>query len=717
MIDAGVSACGGYVRKGIRQTQCEQYALTVNFVYWFSGIIDIIKKYSAIVVYFACMIRHTTLLCLLIILTLMGKAQLPLNENRYADSLQTVLQQATADTVRTKASFLLSYYWVFRDPAKAREYLDQGRQYARNNPFQTAISWFYEGIIFYATGDIPKSEAAFLKADSLLGQFDTKPAKQFRSQALHNYGVLQQAKGDEKGFADVLINRSIPLAQEAGDSSGLAKNYHDLALTFKNTAQYEKASTWCLTAIGLFKKLHAPKELATAYVTAAENYVLWEKYDLAKPMLDSANALLAPFPENPLYIDYYAAESIYFNAVKQYKDALVSTEKGIRLAKQLKRGYEEQRLLLQKFYALFDQKDYRNARPVLDYLLEQPEMMSQISNRLQLFKGMAETHAGLGNMPVAYEWSKRYSQLSDSVHESQLKTDIQALELKFNDAENQKKISALKAENEKAALTARNSRLINWFLASATVLLLIVAVLALLYFRNNKKLSEQKDLNHQQQLKELAQQQQIQFGQALLQGEERERRRLAGDLHDGLGGMLAGVKMNLTGLTVAAPVAQDNDLNKVIGQLDHSISELRRIARNMMPEALLKLGLEAALKDLCDSLMTDQVRIDFQSFGIEPTIPQQTQVTIYRIVQELLTNAIRHGHASGILLQCSQNEGMFFVTLEDNGKGFDPAKTAKAKGIGLSNVKSRVDYLKGKMDIASVINEGTTINIELYVAG
>lgn len=675
------------------------------------------EKYSAIVVYFACMIRQTTLVCFLISITLWSKAQLPLDEHKYADSLQTVLKQATSDTIRAKSSFLLSYYWVFKDAAKARTYLDQGRQYAKNNPFQTAVSWFYEGIILYATGDMPKSEAAFLKADSLLAQFDTKIAKQFRGQALHNYGVLQQVKGDEKGFADVLLNKSIPLAKESGDSSGLAKNYHDLALTFKNTAQYEKASTWCLVAIRLFTALHASKELATAYVTAAENYVLWEKYDLAKPMLDSANALLAPFPENPLYVDYYAAESIYFNAVKQYKEALVSTGKGIRLAKQLNRRYEEQRLLLQQFYAFYDQKNYRSAMPVLTYLLEQPEMMSQIINRLQLYKGMAETHAGLGSMPAAYEWSKRYSQLSDSVHESQLKTDIQALELKFNDAENQKKITALRAENDKAALTARNTRLVNWFLASATVLLLIAAVLGLLYYRNNKKLSEQKDLNHQQQLKELAQQQQIQFSQAMLQGEERERRRLAGDLHDGLGGMLAGVKMNLTGLSVTAPVAQDADLNKVIGQLDHSISELRRIARNMMPEALLKLGLETALKDLCDSVMTDQVRIDFQSFGIEKTIPQQTQVTIYRIVQELLTNAIRHGHASGILLQCSQNEGVFFVTLEDNGKGFDTQQATQAKGIGLSNVKSRVDYLKGKMDITSVINEGTTINIELYVAG
>lgn len=644
------------------------------------------------------------------------EAQLPLNENKYADSLNTVLRQTTFDSVKAKASFLLSYYWVFRDPAKARQYLDQGRQMARHYPFSLAASYFYEGIICYANGEIPRSEATFLKADSLLSRFDTKAALELRSQSWHNYGVLQQAKGDEETFAEILINKAIPLAQQAGDSSNLGKNYHDLALTFKNTAQYEKAATWCLAAIRIFKNAHATSSLATAYITTAENYVLWEKYLLAKPMLDSANALLAPFPESSLLVDYYAAESIYFNAVKQFDKALISADKGIALARKFNRRYEEQRLLLQKFYAWFDSKDYRNAKPVLNYLSEQPEMMSSLINRLQVYKGLAETHAGLGNMGQAYAWSSRYSKLSDSIHESQLKNDIQALEIKYNNAENQKKIVALKAANEKAALSAKNNRLINWFLGSASMLLVVVVILILLYYRNNKKLSEQKDLNHQQQLKEIEQQQQIQFSQAMLEGEERERRRVAGDLHDGLGGMLAGVKINLTGLTATADVTQDTDLHKVIGQLDRSITELRRIARNMMPEALLKFGLETALNDLCESLMTGTVRVSFQSFGIEKTIPQQKQVTIYRIVQELLTNAIRHSNASDILLQCSQNDDTFLVTLEDNGKGFDTTSTVNVKGIGLGNVKSRVDYLNGKMEIESGINKGTTINIELDVA-
>ncbi|HUP11352.1 MAG TPA: hypothetical protein VM187_04055, partial [Niastella sp.] len=343
------------------------------------------------------------------------EAQLPLNENKYADSLNTVLRQTTFDSVKAKASFLLSYYWVFRDPAKARQYLDQGRQVAQHYPFSLAASYFYEGIIFYANGEIPRSEVTFLKADSLLSRFDTKAALELRSQSWHNYGVLQQAKGDEEAFAEILINKAIPLAQQAGDSSSLGKNYHDLALTFKNTAQYEKAATWCLAAIGIFKNKHAATSLATAYITTAENYVLWEKYPLAKAMLDSANTLLAPFPESSLLVDYYAAESIYLNAAKQFDKALISADKGVALARKFNRRYEEQRLLLQKFYAWFDRKDYRNARPVLNYLSEQPEMMSLLINRLQVYKGLAETNAGLGNMGLAYAWSSRYSKLSDSI--------------------------------------------------------------------------------------------------------------------------------------------------------------------------------------------------------------------------------------------------------------------------------------------------------------
>jgi signal transduction histidine kinase len=133
----------------------------------------------------------------------------------------------------------------------------------------------------------------------------------------------------------------------------------------------------------------------------------------------------------------------------------------------------------------------------------------------------------------------------------------------------------------------------------------------------------------------------------------------------------------------------------------------------MMPETLLKFGLEIALKDLCEFYMRDSIHIDFQAFCIQENLPLTVQINIYRIVQEILSNAIRHANAENIVLQCSQDGNDFFITIEDNGTGFDTSILARKKGMGLDNVKNRVEYLKGKTEIISTPGEGTTINIEL----
>jgi signal transduction histidine kinase len=320
-------------------------------------------------------------------------------------------------------------------------------------------------------------------------------------------------------------------------------------------------------------------------------------------------------------------------------------------------------------------------------------------------------------MSEAYKWSSSYSKLSDSLYESRLKERMDAMEVKYRNAENQKRIAILEKEKQGALLNAKNNRLNNWLLAAISLGLLIIALIFIFYYRNGKKLLKQKIINHQQQLIELEQRQRITAINAMLSGEEKERTRIARDLHDGLGGTLAGIRINLSGWIAANEVRkEDAGLHQVIIQLDHSVNELRRIAHNMMPETLLKFGLEIALKDLCESFMTNDVRIDFQTFGIEKSIPTSIQITVYRIIQEIMANAVRHAKATNIVLQCSQNDTTVFITAEDNGVGFDPNTLNTIMGMGLTNIKNRVDYLNGKLEIESGVNEGTTINIELNVA-
>ena len=203
----------------------------------------------------------------------------------------------------------------------------------------------------------------------------------------------------------------------------------------------------------------------------------------------------------------------------------------------------------------------------------------------------------------------------------------------------------------------------------------------------------------------------------MIEGQEKERKRLAIDLHDGLGGRLSGISLNLSKLDKDEPKEYPKkQLRKVMKDLDDSLSELRSIARNMMPETLVKFGLQAALKDYCSSMTGGETKVTLQFYGSDKGIDLNQQVTMYRVIQELINNAIKHANASEVLVQYMREGNQVDITVEDNGVGFkkEIAETVDS-GMGLSNLKTRVAYLKGEMDFQSEENEGTTVNVHINI--
>lgn len=154
--------------------------------------------------------------------------------------------------------------------------------------------------------------------------------------------------------------------------------------------------------------------------------------------------------------------------------------------------------------------------------------------------------------------------------------------------------------------------------------------------------------------------------------------------------------------------------DRALLKLDESIGEMRRVAHNMMPETLVKSGLKQAILDYCESLSHHQkFTINCELHGIDEKMTGSTDVVLYRIIQELVNNAVKHSEATQIFVQIFRDEHQnIAVTVEDNGKGFDSSKIDFLNSSGIRNLKSRVSYLKGTIDIKSHPGKGTSVFIE-----
>jgi signal transduction histidine kinase len=206
--------------------------------------------------------------------------------------------------------------------------------------------------------------------------------------------------------------------------------------------------------------------------------------------------------------------------------------------------------------------------------------------------------------------------------------------------------------------------------------------------------------------------------QSVLKGEESERKRLARDLHDGLGGLLSGVKTALNNMKGNVILTGENvdSFSQALGMLDNSITELRRVAHNMMPEALMKLGLKDTLTDFCNELdKVNPMNIAFQFYGQFSRVDTNLEINAFRIIQELVNNAIKHSEAKELVVQMIQEPNRLCFIVLDNGKGFNLKDLEHTKGIGLASIKSRVDSFNGQLEINSKPGKGTEITVEFLI--
>lgn len=317
-------------------------------------------------------------------------------------------------------------------------------------------------------------------------------------------------------------------------------------------------------------------------------------------------------------------------------------------------------------------------------------------------RSLALLHKALGHPAKAYQHLEKYIRLKDSVESADIKNKLNYLEARYS-------VSKKNEEIMKQALLiteqGKNLREKNYLLLLVSTFVAGCVLFFLLDRRHRKK--------HQLQIeKSNRQQAEIDLLNASISGEEKERKRIANELHDGLGGLMSALKLQANQIERNAGELQQKysfqRLNTIITALH---AEMRKTAYNLSPNLLLQNQLVQAVSIYCHQIgQAAEIDIRVQAIGSFDTLPYHFSLTVYRIIQELIHNIVKHAEAQHALVQLVNETDIFMLTVEDDGKGYDAS--AVHNGLGLKNVESRVKAFRGSMDIRRLAGGGTTVTIE-----
>lgn len=249
--------------------------------------------------------------------------------------------------------------------------------------------------------------------------------------------------------------------------------------------------------------------------------------------------------------------------------------------------------------------------------------------------------------------------------------------------------------------------------------LVIGVVLLVLLFFSILKLNRLKNelILKKSTIDSLLKEQELKFFNAIIKVQEKERQRIAQDLHDRLGSLLSVAKLQYQSVEEylrKLNIPNLKQYSKANLLLDEACAEVRNISYSMISGTLMKFGLVAALEDLKESIQgINTINIDLFVHNYKNQLEQEVEITIYRIIQELVSNALVHANAHEITIQLMYGRNGLNIIVEDDGNGFDVNNISKDRGIGLKNIRYRVDEIKGELNIDSSLGKGTTVTIDI----
>jgi two-component system, NarL family, sensor kinase len=617
------------------------------------------------------------------------------------DSLLTVLTVAKDDTAKVRLLYKIGTYYKSSKFDSAIYFFDKAKVLCEKLNFKPGIISYYLNIqgLYTETG---KYDSALIIGKTALDLSEklgdkTKIAKSYECISNAYFYML---KFDSCIKFDL---KTEEIYNTLGDKSLLLILYGNIGSNYSELHRYDKAKQYFFKAIAL-NNAGVGDDNDLLYVTSSlsATYISLNQLDSALYYAEKTITLCEK--EKNYYVEKITLGNILNIKLSQgkYNELLTTANRMADLKPKINTPEYEARLSLNYAIAYFYSGKAKLAEEyALSALkISEPNKLPVISKNS--YSILNKIEAVLGN----YELSDKYESLKDSISNVQINEtsikNIQELETKYETTKKEKEITQLNASNQRKAV-------INYALAGTTVALGILGFIGYRNFQQRKKIQQQK-------ITELEKDKQLSAIDAMLKGQEEERSRIAKDLHDGLGGMLSGTKLSFINMKENLVLTPENAtrFDKSLSMLDNTIADLRKVAHNLMPEALVKFGLNEALRDFCNSIQSSSIlKVAYQQLGEKRKLTNTAAVFTYRIIQELVNNTVKHANAQQIIVQLNVGSNNLYITVEDDGNGFDINSIANSKGAGMNNIKYRVQYFNGTLDIVSGPGNGTAVNIEL----
>ncbi len=581
--------------------------------------------------------------------------QLALNGIEFAKKSRSSLSEARLTRLLGSSYSMLGKY------DSAAVYLNKAGEMAAalNNPDLQGLIDLSLGTLYTRQKRTDEAMARFIAARQVFEQNNNRESLR---RTLGNIAALFMYQHNYNE-AEKYYRETEKLSAELNNHNGLGQAYSGLVKIYQERKLTDKALEYAQSAVREFNLSGEKAYESLAYKEVATIYL--EKNDLT---LAEENAMKSLALARGAGISRYVANSLNVLAQIRFK--------GARYQESIESAFESLKT---------DSTD--------------------TETKSAMFANLMKCYTSLGKPEPAIGYFVRYQKEIDSQVNEKYQQSISEMEVRYQTEKKELAIQTLQAKKRVVTLAALSA-----------VLLLLLTVIALIFRGKNisakKKIAEQK-------IVQLEKEKQLIATQSLLAGEEIERTRLAGDLHDGLGGLLTGVKLKLSSMKENSIITSENlaHFNHALDLLDTSIAEMRRVAHNLMPETLMHYGLRTALSDFVKQVSPEgapQIRLN--TFGDDLRYSKELEVTVYRITQELVNNALKHAQAKLIDVQLFTEAERVCVQVIDNGIGFNTTETSGKEGKGLKNINDRVTAFNGRFEIMSEPGKGTESTLEFLIS-